>query len=193
MDIPLPKIEEMNDILDLKDMEIWDLTWLFAVLITMACLLILWGIYTLWNRRWRKRVSAEEIKSPIDHALDRLNELVGRGLLEAGKVRAFYFTLSEIFRDYLEDELKISANEATLEELKPLLKKISEFTQEESREAYWLLETSDMAKFAKWVPPKEDIVRSVKICRVLMTNLARRLEPSEDSSPDMENNEEQSA
>ncbi len=176
MATPLPKIEEMTDILDLKEFAIWDLGWFWTVLTVALAIFLAWGLYFYFKRHHKKMKDTGPPKTPIEEALERLQELVARGLVEGGQIRQFYFGLSEIFRDFLEQELRISAKEATLQELKPLLKGCQDFTQEELKETYWLLEASDLAKFAKVIPPKEDILRSVKSCRVLMITLARRRE-----------------
>ena len=174
MDKKLPKLEEMKDILDLKGIHLWDLTWLWVSL-AVLCVGVLGLITYHFIKKYReKQRPPGPPPTPIEKALGRLQELVNRGLVEAGKIRLFYFHFSEIFRDFLEEELGMMAHEATLEELKPLLKECQDFTQEEIKEAVWFLELSDMAKFARHVPPKEDMVKSVKTCRLLMSTLARR-------------------
>ncbi len=95
-------------------------------------------------------------------------------LVEGGQVRRFYFQLSDLFREFVEHELRLKAQEATLEELRPMFRDSLDLNNEEKREANWLLEMADLAKFARYVPPKEDIVQSVKVCRVWMTRLAER-------------------
>lgn len=176
MKSPLPKLEEMTDILDIKGIEVWNWKYYWLALGVAAAVVLAFLFWKIWRRYFKKPRSSDRDLSPIERALRRLDELTQQGYLEGGRVRLFYFNLSEIFRDYLEEGIQIKANEATLEELKPLLKSISDFTQDEISEATWLLETSDMAKFARYVPPKEDIVKSVKVCRLLMESLARRRE-----------------
>jgi hypothetical protein len=148
----------------------------------VAAAILLYFMWRLWRLR-AGRAKPSRLLTPIERALQRLEELTQLGFLEGGRVRLFYFNLSEIFRDFLEEELAIKASEATLEELKPLLKNSPEFTQQEIGEANWFLELSDMAKFARYVPPKEDIIQSVKTCRVLMEALARRRETSSTPNP----------
>jgi hypothetical protein len=177
MDHSLPKLEEMTDILDIKGVQVWDWTYYWLALGLLLALGLIYVVWRLWRRRSRRAVGTSPLR-PIERALQRLDELTQQGYLEGGRVRLFYFHLSEIFRNYLEEELQIKANEATLEELKPLLKGCPDFTQEEIIQANWFLELCDMAKFARHVPPKEDIIRSVKTCRVLIEALARRREIS---------------
>lgn len=175
MNPSLPKLEEMTDILDIKGIQVWDLSYYWISLAVILSLGLGYLIYRLWRRRSRHASQTRPLR-PIERALQRMDELTQQGFLEAGRIRLFYFHLSELFRNFLEEELRIKANEATLEELKPLLKECADFTQEEIGRANWFLEISDMAKFARYVPPKEDIILSVKTCRVLMEALARRRE-----------------
>lgn len=183
----LPTIDEMQDILDLKEVLVWDITWILlitGVVLVLVILLLLW-------RYWRKKRLAKPKEgpppTPIEKAMARLNQLMEAKLVERGKVRNFYFNLSEIFRDFLEEEMNISANEATLEELKPLLKQAPDFTGGELKEIYWFLEVSDMAKFAKLVPENKEIQRSVETSRSIMTTLAQRRHIPEATETDEEN------
>lgn len=171
-----PKIEEMKDILDIQGIQIWNLTWVWVLLFFLLVTFVVGLIFYLYQKNKHTKKTPKRILTPIEEALERLQALVNRGLIESGQVRLFYFSLSEIFRHFLERELPIQAEEATLEELKPLLKSFPDFTQEELKEIYWLLELSDLAKFARWVPSKDEIIRSVKTCRVMMATLARRRE-----------------
>jgi len=109
-------------------------------------------------------------------ALKKLDELINSRLLEAGQVRRFYFALSDIFREFIEREIKIQALEETLEELKPTLKSCKDLQTEEIRQACWFLDLSEMAKFAQFVPPSEEIAESVRILRLWMSQVAQRHE-----------------
>ena len=175
MNPQLPKLEEMTDILDIKGIQVWNWTYYWLALGIVLGAVLLYFIWRLWRRRSGRAHPGRKLR-PIERALQRLEELTQLGFLEGGRVRLFYFNLSEIFRNFLEEELHIKATEATLEELKPLLKDCPDFTQQEISQANWFLEISDMAKFARYVPPKDDIIQSVKTCRVLMESLARRRE-----------------
>lgn len=180
MSRPLPKLEEMKDILDLKGIQIWDYTLWFWVLGGLLLLTIILSLTYFWLKRRLRQKETAPPPTPIQRALTQLEDLLKSDLLNTGNVRGFYFLLSEIFRNFLEEEIKILANEATLEELKPLLKNCPDFTQDELAEAFWFLEISDMAKFAKFHPENPEISKSVQSCRSLMETLARRRALPED-------------
>lgn len=179
----MPKLEEMRDILDIKGMPIWNLGWVAALLLILLGVLVAWWLIYFYKKRKSKSSLQEPPKSPMEIALDRITDLIQRGLIEAGHIRPFYFSLSEIFREFLEKELKIPATETTLEELRPILKNCHKFTTEELKEATWLLQLSDLAKFARETPKEAEIVQSVKTCRLLITSLGQRQEVVSQESP----------
>jgi hypothetical protein len=172
----LPKLEEMTDILDLKEMRIWNLTWAWILLVSIVVILLAFLLYAWWKKRRAGKVPAFPPKTPLQVALEGLDELVNSRLAETGQIRRFYFKLSDIFREFIENELHLMALETTLEELRPKLKKCPDLEGEEANEALWLLELADLAKFAKFVPDREDLVKSVKVCRLWVSALAQRRE-----------------
>ncbi len=171
---PLPQVSGMQDIMDLKEIDLWSLGWLWISLGSIALLIVCFLFWKWLQYRSLHRPIKKHLLTPLEEALKNLDVLAEGPLTEASQIRPFFFSLSEIFRHFLERELSIAAEEATLEELKPLLRKCPDLTQEEIRDAFWMLDLADMAKFARFIPKKEEIIRSVKICRLLMTALARR-------------------
>ena len=173
MPTPLPKLEEMTDILDLKDIQAWDLRWIWGIAISLGLILAFFAARALWRRLRRPaEEGAGPPLTPEQRALKRLEELVHSRLVESGQIRRFYFGLSDLFREFIEGELEIPACEATLEELRPALKASPWLDVEQVRDANWLLELSDMAKFAQFVPPREEILKSVKLARTWIQAVA---------------------
>lgn len=172
MPTPLPKLEEMTDILDLKDIQAWDLRWVWALAASLAAILIFLLLRSLWRRPRKAKAGAGAPLSPLEAALKKLDDLVNSRLAESGQVRRFYFSLSDLFREFIERELEIPACEATLEELRPKLKTSPWLDPDRVREAVGLLELADMAKFAQYVPPRDELVKSVKLARAWMTQVA---------------------
>jgi hypothetical protein len=174
MDTPLPKVEEMKDILDLKGFPIWDLRFVWAILISICILTLAFYVLSWWRRSRARGGAILPPKTALEVALQKLDDLINSRLIEVGQIRRFYFSLSDLFREFIERELGILACEETLEELKPELKKSPDLIPEEVKQAAWLLDLADMAKFAKFVPSKEEILQSVKVCRDWMMEVAKR-------------------
>lgn len=176
MNKSLPKLEQMTDILDLKEMALWDLRWIWILAASLAGVLLLWLLSSWWRRRKTRAAPAGPPQTPLQAALEALDGLVNSRLIESGQAQRFYYRLSEIFREFIEREMDLPALEATVEELRPQLKKSPDLKGEEAAEAMWLLELADMAKFAKQIPEREDLVKSIKLCRLWMTRVAERRE-----------------
>lgn len=167
----IPSLEEMTDILDIREFTLWDLSFLtyLALGLILLTLLVL-GLF-LYRRFFRKKTQAPPL-TPLQKALIKLDSLKIPSLSKVEAVRLFYFALSECFRDFLEEEKGLEASEATSEELKPLLKRAKIFTEAHRRDCFEFLETADLAKFGKWPPEKEETLKKhYQFCRQSMIAL----------------------
>jgi hypothetical protein len=144
---------EPKDIRDIKPLENIERNWLPIVLGVLAVLLALaLGFFLFFKNR--KKLSPEsgskqEILSPQEIALRDLDILQIKGLLEKGLVREYYFELSEIFRRYLGASFKFPALDWTTEEIKHFLARSSSLSKEQSEKIIFILENTDLVKFAK--------------------------------------------
>lgn len=163
----LPKLESMQDILDIREFPVWQDTWI-KVLIGIVLALILLPLFWKLGKKILHRKSPEKILNPMEQAMEQLQELVRSDLLEKGKVRPFYFRLSEIFRSFLEEVLNIPSLETTAAELKTLLQENSPWDKKNLEQAFWFIDLSELAKFSQFRPEREEMVKSVKACRTLM-------------------------
>ncbi len=117
---------------------------------------------TLWIRKIRQRKEDPEgLRSkPLEPAhvaafreLDRLKEAK---LWEKGEVKLFYIRLSNIVREYVEQQYSIPAMESTTSEI---LSNFHRFNREDNlldEMLQELLEMADLVKFAKEDPPPVD-------------------------------------
>jgi hypothetical protein len=89
-------------------------------------------------------------------ALRALDKLKGEQLWQQGRVKEFHTRISEIIRVYIEDRYSVQAMEQTSEEIlhDMELRKLCEHEHLDSlREVFY---TSDLVKFAKFVPPPDE-------------------------------------
>lgn len=118
--------------------------------------LLLAGGVVWYLLRWRPR--PEEMPAPVKPAYELFQEelhlLLSLRLLEAGEVEAFYTKLSEIVRRYLALRYRIYALEYTTTEILEHLRGKGLETRAFSR-VQWLLEETDLVKFARYVPAPE--------------------------------------
>ncbi len=101
-----------------------------------------------WSMRRRAKDISEELVEPAHiRAKREIDQLETQGLFEKGKVKAFYFTLSEIMTRYMETIRHFPAAEYTTEEIAHHIR-----NNEEDRKILPLLRQADLVKFADTVP-----------------------------------------
>ena len=121
---------------------------------------------------------AEPPLSPEEEALNGLNRLFDSDLMRRGKIKEYYLKLSEILRGYFEKRFQILAIESTTFEILLELskKEVNRGLLEKIKE---VLEWSDLAKFAKWVPePAQVIVINQKSKQIVEEAKPAATEPS---------------
>ena len=91
-------------------------------------------------------------KKDWETALERLNALQKRNLLNQGQIKEYYSELSDIVRLFIEDRFLIRAPEMTTQEFLFSLKDSRELTAEQKGFLKDFLNACDMVKFAKYSP-----------------------------------------
>lgn len=109
-------------------------------------------------------------------ALRRLEDLKAECLLEAGEYKLFYDRLSEITREYMENRFKIKALEMTTEEFLISLGNKDFLNQTQKKAVAEFLQYSDLVKFAKHQPIKEDGERALAIIHSLIEETKEEVE-----------------
>lgn len=148
-----------TDIKGLKSVLSIPLNVLGFVLAGIAAFLLL--IVPFLVRWWKKRAALPPAPKVIltaeQEALVQLNQLFDSSLIREGRVKEYYFILSEILRSYLEKRYKIAAVESTTFEIVRTLKSldVAPMLKNKIRE---VLEAADLAKFAKWKPEPVEIL-----------------------------------
>jgi len=155
---------EPTDIRDIKPLKNINRDWrpiAFGVL--AAVLVIALGIFLYLKRRNKKLTkssSKQENLSPQEAALRELEILQDKGLLERG--REYNFQLSEIFRRYLGAQFNFPALDWTTEEIKYFLMRSSSLNAEVSEKICFILEHTDLVKYAKaYVTGEENMTQEV--------------------------------
>jgi len=119
--------------------------------------LVLAGGTLLYLYRWRPQ--PEEMPAPVkpahELAYEELQALESQRLLETGEVEAFYTRLSEIVRRYLALRFRIYALEYTTTEILEHLRGKGLEMKSFAR-IQWLLEETDLVKFAQYRPAEAD-------------------------------------
>jgi hypothetical protein len=92
---------------------------------------------------------------PYDQALKSLHVLEEEKLWQQNKVKTYYTRLTDILRLYIERQYGINAMEQTSDELLQRIKPITKLNQQQNNLRY-ILQTADLAKFAKLQPSADE-------------------------------------
>ncbi|GAB5400920.1 MAG: hypothetical protein Aureis2KO_25050 [Aureisphaera sp.] len=130
-----------------------------TLLYILLPLLIIGAIGYLLFRRKKRKEEREKQLPPYEEAMVALEELDSLELLKENKSKAYYSSLTEIVKRYLDREVDSRALESTSDELieRLMLLKDSghfEFDQETIRKLDGIFKRADLVKFAKM---KEEI------------------------------------
>ena len=118
-------------------------TYLIIVLSISALIVIGFLCYFFYRRKKNKNhLASFDIVPPHTKALDDIDFLVAKGLPDASEIKAFYFKLSEILRQYVENIRGFHALEMTTDEIAGVIR------ENEDRELLSLLKRIDLIKFA---------------------------------------------
>jgi hypothetical protein len=138
------ELRPIQDIIPVGSTWLTVLPWAAA----LAVVLSLTAALTWWYRKRRARdIFPELIDPPHIRAGREIDHLEAQGLFEEGKVKAFYFSLSEILRRYMESIRHFPAAEYTTEEIAHHIRE-----NEADRKILPLLRQADLVKFADTVP-----------------------------------------
>jgi hypothetical protein len=156
MAAPSPLKEIVREDMTFEDI----MPWLLGVLAVIGVSLGLWFMYKKHKEKQVMPIVQKLIHPPHIIAERLLKELKTKQLWEQGNIKEYYSELSHILRGYLEDAFKIPALESTTDELMVILNSDKMTTFQGLNKSDFLLEkiqdllqTADLAKFAKVIPP----------------------------------------
>lgn len=160
---------EKADIRDIKGpVGLYNLTYIYIVLAIIVVIILI----VLIIRLLKKRKKPQEIITPPrpahEIACEALRELMSRDYLKTGKVREYYFELSDIVRHYIEARFQLKAPEMTTEEFLATLKYSGLLNNEQKGDMRDFLSHCDMVKFAKYLPEQREIELSYDSARKLI-------------------------
>jgi hypothetical protein len=155
---------------DIKDVVAADgsSNWWIYLLVLLAIALVGYLVYKYIKQR-QSGVKPEEIvfKSPIEKATTLLQQLESKGLWQKGEIKHYYSELTDIARNYIEEEIQIPAMESTTSELIEGLRKAAKqkklkLTNETVENLEKVLKQADLVKFAKVKPLDYEIEEDKK-------------------------------
>jgi hypothetical protein len=151
--------EEAGDIRDIKPLASIERSYTMLLSLSIAGVVLLalitGGIY--FYRAKYQKTKAIPSRPAHELALEELDLLQKKELIAKGIYKEHYFSLSEIFRKYLERRFHFQAVEKTTEELLPEILDLKEFDQEIKDTAKKFLQHTDLVKFAKHTPDMQEV------------------------------------
>ena len=150
--------QKMYDIKDIAQVESPIGNWWIYILIFFVIGIAGYFIYQFIKKR-QNQPKAEVIvfKSPIEKATTLLQQLENKELWQKGEIKDYYSELTDIARNYIEEEIKIPAMESTTSELIDGLRKAAKqkklkLSNETVENLEKVLKQADLVKFAKVKP-----------------------------------------
>jgi hypothetical protein len=129
-------------------------------LVLIALVIVYWLFF-----RKRKKAAGEAPEIPLDppyeEAVKSLKKLEREQLWQHQQIKVYYTRLTDILRRYIERQFGIYAMEQTTEELLDAAKGVTRLNQQQNNLKY-ILQTADLAKFAKVLPLPEAHEASLK-------------------------------
>lgn len=125
-------------------------------------------VYHFYKKHQNRPKATEVIyKSPIEKATSRLLLLEQKELWQKGEIKTYYSELTDIVRNYIEEEIQIPAMESTTSELILSLKKVAnqkkmKLSGETLANLEKVLKQADLVKFAKVIPLEFEIEEDKK-------------------------------
>lgn len=151
--------QKMYEIKDLVSVEKGNSNWWkwFLGILGILALFGLYFYYFVFELKAKKKKKKKKEIPPFDKALLQLNELDNSTLLLKSEYKDYYSELTNIVRQYIEEEVRIDALESTTGEL---IRKIEaqkkagylDLKDETIKSLKNVLQTADLVKFAKSKP-----------------------------------------
>lgn len=146
---------------------------LLAVLIAIILLILYF-----WYKKKKAKEEAERVKTPIEYfeeAIQELNELDHKKLWQKDLVKEYYFSLSEILREYMEGRFNIKAMESTTDEIMTQL----EVDEPLKNKLLQILRQADLAKYAKFKPLGDENAKVMKLSKDFVLHTKPKVEIEE--------------
>lgn len=132
----------------------------FAIVSAMAV-----GFYLFLQYCKKRSTPEQEPPKPWEIALAKIRLLRARKTDQPGDLQEFYSELSDILREYIENQFSIPAVEMTTEEFLMSLKNNNDLSGDHKKLLKQFLHNADMVKFAKFTPSEKDTEEGYEVAK----------------------------
>jgi hypothetical protein len=140
--------------------------WVFATIV--GAVLLVWGVF-VWKAFQRKAAVRRAFVAAHVRALEELERIVAMDLVEQGLIEEFYFRVSGVLRQYIEDRFRLRAPERTTAEFLAELTASDRFSAEQKDLLAQFLQHCDMVKFARYGPADSEVQSTFDVVRHFIT------------------------
>lgn len=159
IDVNTVKVDTTKAFKPIKDLRkvawnLWDYWYFLAAAIIVVAALIFYIAYRNKNKAAPKAAPAKVDKPPYQAAMEALERL-GKEKPWNSDVKLYYTQLTDILRQYFEQQFHIDAMEQTSAELLQNIKPVTQLNQQRDK-LQAILTVADLAKFAKLQPSPQE-------------------------------------
>jgi hypothetical protein len=148
------------------------------IAITLGVLGIVVAIILFFNRRKHREISfAREPLPAHEIAYNELENLKAMNLISKGRIKEYYYGLSNIVRHYIENRFRLMAPERTTEEFLAEMASTDKLEEKHKQLIRNFLEHCDLVKYAKYGPNNYEIEDAFNSAKKLVDETREILEP----------------
>lgn len=166
--VPVDTTQPFKPIVDIMSVKMsWrDYIWYIVGGIIAIALIVFLVYYFRKNKKTAIPVPStpKYVETPYEKALRLLNELEQKQLWQQGNIKEYYTELTDVLREFIEERFRTQAMELTTDELLVVVRKHKDMMRHHDA-LRTVLQTADMAKFAKAEPLPQEHVDSMELTR----------------------------
>ncbi len=121
----------------------------------IVLLVVLYFIFFYKKKTKPKQEKTVPQIPPYEQAAKGLDQLEKEQLWQKGEIKTYYSRLTDILRLFIQRQYQINAMEQTSDELLEKIKQVTRLNQRRA-DLNYILQTADLAKFAKLQPSREE-------------------------------------
>jgi len=165
-------IENLKNLIPIKGNPFFLLKYVFIIVV--IGIITLMAIFFLKKRKNKKMPEVLPRLSPLEELEQKIKRLLGKKLFEEGKIKEFFISLTDIIKQFLERQYQFNAEDlTTTETLTVLEEKENENSITEKME--FLFNTSDLVKFAKFIPRPDELETVTQRTNLMLLTLREKI------------------
>jgi hypothetical protein len=170
--VDVGNMKDYHDIKDIEEVQIEN-DWRIIAALAAIALISFFGLLWVLSRKKKNVIQQVAIPSgqtPYDWAIEQIEQLVGKQLVEQQQYKLFYTELIGICRNFSDAQLGLKTSARTTDEYMVLLKgRIG--TEPVQVQYFQLLRLSDAVKFAKYIPMSLQNEESIAGAKIFINTL----------------------